>query len=70
MNASITITAAIFRLAQASADPSPGQLKALIDNSIQMLQSGDINGTVTHLRAAERELGATLKIMKIILQFK
>jgi hypothetical protein len=48
-------------LAQASASPSPGQLKVLIDNSIQTLKSGDINGTITRLKAAEQELGAIPK---------
>lgn len=48
-------------LAQASATPSPGQLKVLIDNSIQTLKSGDINGTITRLKAAEQELGAIPK---------
>jgi hypothetical protein len=48
-------------LAQASTTPSPGQLKVVIDNSIQTLQSGDINGTITRLRAAEQELGAIPK---------
>src|SRR5215467_8574784 len=48
-------------LAQASATPSPSQLKLLIDNSIQTLQSGDINGTITHLKAAEQELSAIPK---------
>ena len=48
-------------LAQASATPSPSQLKVLIDNSIQTLQSGDINGTITRLKAAVQELSAIPK---------
>jgi hypothetical protein len=44
-------------LAQASTTPSPDQLKVLMDNSIQTLQSGDINGTVVRLEAAGQELG-------------
>ena len=48
-------------LAQASTTLSPGQLKVLIDNSIQTLQSGDVNGTITRLKAAERELAAILQ---------
>jgi hypothetical protein len=44
-------------LAQASTTPSPDQLRVLMDNSIQTLQSGDINGTVVRLEAAGQELG-------------
>src|SRR5215469_18012802 len=47
--------------AQASATPSPSQLKVLIDNSIQTLQSGDINGTISRLKAAEQELSTIPK---------
>ena len=48
-------------LAQASVIPSPSQLKVLMDNSIQTLQSGDINGTITRLKAAVQELSAIPK---------
>lgn len=35
---------------------SPDLAKVFIDNSIQQLQSGNINKTITHLRSAEQEL--------------
>jgi hypothetical protein len=48
-------------LAQTLGTLSPAQLKVLIDNSIQTLQSGDINGTITRLKGAEQEIGTIPK---------
>jgi hypothetical protein len=39
---------------------SPNLAKVVIDNAIQELQSGNINKTITHLRAAEQELSLSV----------
>lgn len=41
---------------------SPDLSKVIIDNAIQELQSGNINNTITHLRAAEQELLLSLSV--------
>jgi hypothetical protein len=40
----------------------PDLAKVVIDNAIQELQSGNINKTITHLRAAEQELSLSLSV--------
>jgi hypothetical protein len=53
---SIYVQAAAQTAATTATIASPDLAKVFIDDSIQQLQSGNINNTITHLRSAEQEL--------------
>jgi hypothetical protein len=59
---SIYVQAANAAQTTTRAISSPDLAKVIIDNAIQELQSGNINNTITHLRAAEQELLLSLSV--------